>query len=193
MNYYLTPYISIFIVICSFPLCAQDYNHIKSETSPFGTYNPEAPEQLKDFEALIGSCDCKSVSRNADGSWQDTLSMTWTYSYIMDGQAVMDETLKEDGSHTMSIRQYNIDSAKWYVTFFSSKPVNPAPRTWSGGKKGNDIVLYLDQKAPNGLDGYSRLTFYDISDEGYKWRGEWCDLSETRTFPFWMIDCKRRK
>ena len=32
----------------------------------------------------------------------------------------------------------------------------------------NDIVLYKDQKAPNGMEGESRLTFYAINGTGFK-------------------------
>ena len=171
---------------------AQNYQHTSTEASPYGSWNPDAPEELKDFESLIGTCDCKSVNRNQDGTWRDTVSMSWTFKYVMDGKAVMDETLKEDGGHTMSIRQYNADSSKWYVTFFASNSVSPSPSTWAGGKTDDDIVLYLDQKAPNGMDGYSRLTFYNISKKGFKWKGEWVDRQETINFPFWLIDCTKR-
>jgi hypothetical protein len=53
------------------------------------------------------------------------------------------------------------------------------------------MTLYKPQKATNGFDGYSRLTFYDISDSGYKWRGEWVSEDESVVFPFWKIDCKK--
>ncbi|MEL7005689.1 MAG: hypothetical protein AAFN93_23620 [Bacteroidota bacterium] len=170
---------------------AQQYHHVSSSNQPYGSWNSESPVELKDYEPLIGSCDCKSVRRNPDGTWQDSIKMVWTFKYIMDGKAVMDETLKEDGGHSMSIRQYNADSAKWYVTYFAANSAAPSPGTWSGGKKGDDMVLYLPQKAPNGADGYARLTFYDISDEGYRWKGEWVDLNETVAFPFWTIDCSK--
>lgn len=186
-------YVVLSLSVYSVDLNAQNYNHIVSEKLPYGSWNPEAPKELKDFDSLIGTCDCKSVNRNSDGTWKDTVNMVWTYKYIMNGKAVLDETLKEDGAHSMSIRQYNADSAKWYVTFFSSKGANPAPSTWAGGRKGDDIVLYLNQKAPNGTEGYSRLTFYDISEKGYRWKGEWVDINETISFPFWVIDCKRKE
>ena len=34
------------------------------------------------------------------------------------------------------------------------------------------------------MDGFSRLTFYDITDKGFKWIGEWVDPTEKVTFPF---------
>ena len=111
----------------------------------------------------------------------------------MNGMAVQDKTLKEDGKHSGSIRQFNTDSLKWYVHYYSSNAASPTLGSWAGKKtqKGN-IVLYKKQKAPNGTEGYSRLTFYDIDKKGYKWIGEWVDKTEKVKFPFWKITCTRK-
>lgn len=163
-----------------------------SDTNPYGLPNPEAPEQIKDYEALIGKCNCKSVSRNQDQSWADPVDMTWEWKYIMNGMAVQDETIKADGKHSGSIRQFIADSSKWYVHYYSSGSPSTQLPTWEGAKTENgNIVLYRDNTAPNGTAGWFRLTFYDISDLGYKWIGEWTDKSETTTFATWKIDCKR--
>ena len=107
--------------------------------------------------------------------------------------AVQDETLKADGGHSGSIRQFIADSSRWYVHWFSSKTPTSTFPIWEGNKKENgNIVLYKEQKAPNGMDGFYRLTFYDISKSGYKWIGEWVDKTETTVFPTWKIDCKRK-
>lgn len=163
-----------------------------SKANPFGLPNPEAPNQIKDFERLIGKCHCKSTTRNQDQTWAEPQNMTWEWKYIMNGMAVQDETLKEDGAHSGSIRQFIADSSKWYVHYYSSTAPSSVLPTWEGTKTANgNIVLYRDQKAPNGIDGFFRLTFYDISDAGYKWIGEWTDKNENVTFPTWKIDCKR--
>ncbi|EDP72044.1 hypothetical protein FBALC1_13122 [Flavobacteriales bacterium ALC-1] len=167
-------------------------NYAVSDTNPFGIPNPEAPQELKDYEALIGKCNCKSVSRKPDQTWADPVDMTWEWKYIMNGMAVQDETIKADGKHSGSIRQFIADSSKWYVHYYASGSPSTKLPTWEGGKTENgNIVLYRDQKAPNGTEGWFRLTFYDISDLGYKWVGEWTDKSETTTFATWKIDCKR--
>lgn len=43
------------------------------------------------------------------------------------------------------------------------------------------------------MDGFYKITFYDISEEGFKWLGEWVNTTETFSFPTWKIDCKKRK
>ena len=164
-----------------------------SEAHPCGQLNPHAPKEVGDFASIIGTCDCKSLQRNPDGSWQDTLNMVWRFKYIMNGTAVQDEVWREGERYAGSIRQYQPDSAQWVVTYFSYPTVSTAPRTWLGGKQGADIVLKMPQKAPNGMEGTSRLAFYDINDEGFKWKGEWVKLDGSIVFPFWMIRCRKRK
>ena len=167
------------------------YEFEPNKKNPFGKYNPEAPKQLKDYEALIGECKCKSVSRKPDQSWAEPVDMIWRWKYIMNGKAVQDETLKADGKHSGSIRQYNKDSLRWNVHYYSSSTISPVLSVWNGNKNDGKIVLYREQKAPNGMEGYYRLTFYDISKKGYKWIGEWVDKTEKIVFPTWKIECIR--
>ncbi|MEM6526453.1 MAG: hypothetical protein AAF693_21855 [Bacteroidota bacterium] len=167
------------------------YDYEPSDKFPYGKLNPAAPPQTADYEALIGKSHCKSVARKPDGTWSaDTVDMIWKFRYHMNGMAVLDETLKADQSHSSSIRQFHTDSARWYVTYFSTA-VSPAPGVWSGGKEGNEIHLYRPQKAPNGMDGFYKLSFTDITDEGFNWKGQWVDPSEQMKYPTWVIFCRK--
>jgi ketosteroid isomerase-like protein len=186
----MKPIITLVFFISAFSFSQNDYSI--SNTNPYGLPNPEAPEQIKDFEGLIGKCNCKSIIRKQDQTWAEPVDMTWEWKYIMNGMAVQDETIKADGKHSGSIRQFIADSSKWYVHYYSSNLPSTSLPTWEGEKKDNgNIVLYRDQKAPNGIEGFYRLTFYDISDLGYKWVGEWVDKTEKVVFPTWKIDCKK--
>jgi len=165
-----------------------------SPTHPFGQANPNAPEGIRDYGPLIGECDCRSVSRGPDQTWGDTVSMVWRFKYIMNGQAVQDETIKADGSHSGSIRQYNADSSKWYVHYYSTGGAPSVLPAWEGQKTDEHTIrLYRENKAPNGTPGYYRITFSEISQEGFNWIGEWVDTGETVQFPLWKIFCTKRK
>lgn len=171
----------------------QQMDYTASTHHPFGQLNPEAPAEVAEYAPLIGVCDCTSTARNQDQTWADPLSMTWTFKYIMNGTAVQDETLKEDGSHSGSIRQFIADSSAWYVHYYSAKSPTPTLSSWKGGKRGDSIVLYREQKAPNGMDGYYRITFSNMSTKGFNWLGEWVNTAETFSFPTWKIECIKRE
>jgi hypothetical protein len=180
----------LFCLLPSF-LLAQ-YNFEPSQENPFGKLNPNAPHQVGDFAPLIGSSNCESMSRKADGSWNDAVSMIWNWKYIMNGYAVQDETLKEDGIHSGSIRQFNADSSKWYVHYYTNSSAVQTLPSWEGSKRENDTIsLYREQQAPNGMDGFYRLTFYDISAETFEWIGEWVSPDESITYPTWKISCTK--
>lgn len=180
-------------LILSLSLCHAQYAYEPNETNLYGLPNPEAPVQIKDYQELIGLCDCKSTSQKSDGTWADPEQIIWSWRYIMNGHGVQDMTLKPDGSHSGSIRQFIPDSSRWYVHYFSNKAPSTTLGAWEGNRKGNKILLYRDQKAPNGIDGKYRITFYDISKSGFKWIGEWVSLDESVVFPTWKIDCIKRQ
>ncbi len=166
------------------------YNFEPSPNHPFGLPNPEAPPQILDFAPLLGESTCKSVARNPDQTWADTLDMTWRFKYIMNGMAVQDETLKEDGLLAGSIRQYIADSARWFVHFYSSGSPSAVLPAWEGNKNNDgDIILYRPQKAPNGMDGLFKINFTDIDENGFNWLGEWVTPDESITYPVWRIFC----
>jgi len=185
--------LALLLLILNSSLLMAQYDYEPSASNPFGLPNPEAPPQIKDFHPMIGICDCTSSKIGTDGTWSEPSSMTWEFKYIMNGTAVQDQTLKEDGSHTGNIRQYNEDDDLWYVHYYTSAIQPPTLRTWQGGKKNDNILLYNDQKAPNGMDGKYRITFSEISDNGFNWIGEWVSLDESVVFPTWKIECSKRK
>ncbi len=183
---------TILFFIIAVPTFAQ-YEYEPNKEHPYGQLNPAAFPQTGDFAPLIGVSECISESRAPDGSWNGEVEMLWRWKYIMNGMAVQDETLKADGLHSGSIRQFNADSSKWYVHYYSSVPASPSLSTWEGTKTDESkIVLYRRQAAPNGTDGYYRLTFYEVTDESFKWIGEWVNLGETFSYPTWKISCSKK-
>lgn len=181
------------ILFLPFLVTAQ-YDYEPSVEHPYGLPNPDAPTELLDFVPLIGECHCKSEVRKPDQTWAEPVNMIWRFKYIMNGMAIQDETLKEDGAYSGSIRQFIPDSTRWYVHYYNSKSPSTVLPVWEGNKtKEGNIVLYREQKAPNGADGFYRITFQDIDENGFKWIGEWVDTTETVVFPTWKIDCSNGK
>ncbi|NND95258.1 MAG: hypothetical protein HKN45_10355 [Flavobacteriales bacterium] len=160
--------------------------------NPFGSPHPDAPEEIKDWHELIGECHCRSVKRLDKDNWADTTDLVWKWKYIMNGTAVQDETFNSDSSYAGSIRQYIPDSARWYVHYYSNPGQTPKIPTWEGNRIGDEIILYNDQKAPNGMDGKFKITFSNIREDGFDWRGEWVTPDESFIYPTWHIMCKKR-
>ena len=119
--------------------------------------------------------------------------MEWKFKYIMNGTAIQDELWRENGQMAGSIRLFHPDSAKGVVTYYSSGPFKTTYPTWTGTKATEDsIVLTMPQKAPNGMEGSSRLTFYNMSSSYFDWKGEWASDDATIVYPFRMISCAKK-
>ena len=163
-----------------------------SDELPYGAINPNAPAELADFDPLIGLNECVSELRNPDGSWNEPNTLYWKWKYIMNGQAVQDETFQKGRFSAGSIRQFNPDSSAWFVHYYSSNsPIATLP-SWKGGKNDNaDIILYREQTAPNGMDGFYKINFLNIQDDSFYWQGEWVNPDESIIYPTWKIDCKK--
>ncbi len=183
----------LLLIVINFSEISSQYGYEPSKSNPFGLPNPNAPAEIKDYQPMIGICDCISIRKDKDGNWSKPEDMTWEFRYIMNGNGVQDQTLKVNGGHSGSIRQYIADSSQWYVHYYSSTSPSSSLGTWHGGKIENKIILYRSQKAPNGMDGSYKITFKDITDEGFNWLGEWVNLNETISFPTWKIECKKRE
>ncbi len=169
------------------------YTYEPDTINPYGLPNPQAAEEIRDYQEMIGVCDCLSYRTGKDGQMTEPVSMIWEFRYIMNGMGVQDLTLKEDGSHSGSIRQYNSEEGKWYVHYYTS--VNPSPTlgTWEGRRSNDSIVLRKEQKAPNGMEGFYKITFKNISPKGFNWTGEWVNPDETFKLLTWKIDCVKRQ
>ncbi len=170
------------------------YEYEPSEEYPFGRAHPHAPQQFSDYTPLIGESKCKSITRAPDQTWNPPYEMLWKFKYIMNGMAIQDEVLRTEAPNAGSIRQFNPDSSSWYVHYYSAGGAPATLPSWGGGKnEEGDIILYREQKAPNGLDGYFKITFFDITDESFEWLGEWTDTSESFSFPTLKISCVKTK
>ncbi|MCK8481231.1 hypothetical protein [Psychroserpens algicola] len=156
----------------------------------FGKPNENAPKEIKDFQQLIGLCDCKSVQYKS-GVAGDTLALKWRWKYILNGNAVQDDGWF-DGQHNQksftSIRILNPKTKQWQVPFFVPY-MTSEPQIWKGGKNGENIVLRKPEPKQNGEDFESVLTFSNISNKGFNWTGKKVNLNSKKETVFWKIWC----
>jgi hypothetical protein len=78
------------------------------------------------------------------------------------------------------------------VHYYTTAVPRPSLSTWEGNKINDQIILYRSQKSPGGRDGFYKITFYNIKDDGFNWLGEWVNPDESFKYPTWKIDCKKR-
>ncbi len=160
-----------------------------SNRFPFGRPHPDAPNEIEQFAFMIGENDCTEERlNNATGEWQPGVR-TWDAHYYMNGHAIRDSG--QSGSATNgNIRVFDAASEQWHVTYFST-PVYGSG-TWSGGMVEGRIELEQAQVAPGtSIEGINRLTFYNISNDSFDWKGEWLSLDGSAVFPFWRISCRK--
>lgn len=157
---------------------------------PFGRPHPDAPPQLQEFAFMIGQNDCVDERLNqATGEWV-TSARTWDAYYYLNGRAIRD-TGRSGATTNGNVRIFDIGSGQWRVTFFASPTYGTG--TWVGGMEGDNMVLRLPQKAPGtDIDGFSTLTFSNISEQGFDWSGVWISADGEARFPFWRISCHKR-
>ena len=160
-----------------------------TEEFPFGRPNPAAPPEIQQFAFMIGQNDCSEDRLNgATGEWASA-TRTWDAYYYMNGYAIRD-TGRSGTTTNGNIRLYDSAAGQWVVTFFAMPAFGSG--VWRGGMEGENMVLRQAQKAPGtDFDGFSRLTFSNISADGFDWDGEWVSADGTVVFPFWRIRCNR--
>ena len=176
------------------PVAASDYRQMETQYDPgpgqpFGKMNPQASPEVSEFSFLIGRNDCHEERRDPQtGQWQTPGKRIWDAAWYMNGHAVRDWG-STSGGQTANIRIFDPVDGRWKVSYFSSPTYSNG--IWQGGLQGADIVLTRPQKAPNGTDGESRLTFYEIADTSFRWKGEWVAEDGSVIYPFWRITCQK--
>ena len=185
---------SLLLIVLSLAACQTDplrpapLQYEPSARYPFGRANPEAPPELAQFDFMIGMNDCvEQRINNATGEWVEGVR-SWDAYYFMNGFAIRDSG-KSGASTNSNIRVYDASAGEWAVTFYSAPAYGSG--TWRGKMEDGNMVLRQAQKAPGtDFDGFSVLTFSNVSDRGFDWSGEWISEDGTVVFPFWRIQCQ---
>ncbi|PCI82171.1 MAG: hypothetical protein COB20_00775 [SAR86 cluster bacterium] len=138
---------------------------------------------------MVGRNDCAEQKlNNATGDWVDS-SRAWDGLYFMNGFAIRDGG-KSGAATNGNIRVYDAATQEWVVTFFST-PIYSSS-TWRGKMEGEELVLRQPQKAPGtDFDGFSTLTFSNLSAQGFDWTGAWVSEDGSLVFPFWRVQCQK--
>ena len=152
----------------------------------YGQLNPDAPTETEQFQFMIGKFKCQD-SLLINGNWKQSTA-TWESSYILNGFGIRD-TYRNDSYAGTSIRFFNTSKKKWDVYFFGM----PGEHTglWEGEKVDGKMIMRQKRSGLNGESLESRLTFYNIDENSFDWKGELWDLDQWIATENWKIKAKR--
>jgi len=154
-----------------------EYSRIDT-ASIHGSIHPDAPEELKQFEFMVGEFARQERRRNTDGSWGEWQAGEWNARYFMNGFGIIDESVNyETGVSTSNTRIFDPAEQRWKVTWFKFPDYKSL--TAQGTRTGNEMVL-----TPAGSE--QRYVFSEITPDSYLWmlqapiNGEYVSVYEIR-------------
>ena len=122
----------------------------------YGERNPQAPDELDLFSFLVGKWDGSGRTRLADGSWTQSVGVTWIGRYVLNGMAIADEghSPGPDGKPYLgiSLRYFDTNNDSWIVEFlnvsssFLRRQVNP--RSGFVRQDADGIHVIAEDEAP---------------------------------------------
>lgn len=152
----------------------------------FGQRHPKAPPETQQFHFMIGKFICQD-SILINGVWKESVA-TWESSYILNGFGIKDTYRNDDYAGT-SIRFFSTRKKNWQVYFFGM----PGEHTglWDGEAADGKMIMRQKRKGPNGENMEGRLTFYNITENSFDWKGELRNLDKGTSTVNWKIKAQR--
>lgn len=133
--------------------------------------NKAAPEETSQYAFIIGTWDCTTRFMNKKGDYDEGRA-TWTGFWILDGWAVQDVWVSKqpDGSqfHGTNIRSFNPKTKKWDNRWLPQGTLQW--KYYESEQRGDTMVMTGGQGRDARGDFIDRNTFYDIGENGWKWR-----------------------
>lgn len=177
----------LLIVFAGLALGADYGAYEPSPAYPHGRPHPEAPAELAQFAFMIGAHSCNDRMRQPDGSWNE-FPTRWNARYFMNGFGIQDHYWTPSAFTTTNLRIFDAAAKRWKVTFFAMP--NYSSGTWEGKQEGERMVMRQTTELPDGRTRESRLTFYEISAEGFRWKSETI-TDGGEPVVGWTSDCKK--
>lgn len=157
---------SVLVLLCFAPAAGAD---------DYGTLNPAAPPEVKQFVFIVGHWDAKLAVTRPDGTTAYA-HVDWTGRFILNGTAIQETwlTTPSDGSEPTwgtAINAWDAKKGEWVCAEFTTPETELL--VMSGSLIGDDLVQR--HEAVSRRDGANLLVkkyFYDIAPDSFKWRVE---------------------
>ena len=131
------------------------------------------------FGQLLGDWRIEQEVLQQDGSWQRVTDADWSFRWALDGCAIQDFWVQpppgsevpegEVRQHGTNLRVYDPEENLWRIVWASSDA--PGFTTYEASAKENgELVMMGDDPDRPGVT--QRITYFDISSEGWSWKME---------------------
>ncbi len=152
---------------------ARDMAHHQAR---YGSRNPAAPEELAQFDFLVGRWLCEITIRNPDGV-EERHQATLVARYILDGYVIADEYRQIDSGGTMvrfgaTYRSFDPAAGGWVMKWhdaLNSTWLDLGPADLGGVEVRDDTITFKHRYPPDIL---VRITFSNISNDRFTWRAD---------------------
>jgi hypothetical protein len=156
-----------------------------ADAAPYGSRNPDAPEELALFEFLLGRWECVARVKQPDGTYRSSRA-EWRGRYVLDGHAVADEFRLWDASGRLTqigwnVRTYSRERRRWVMGWHDALAgtwLELAPEELGGVESDAAGVRYRHH-APPGIAGnlvpahaIFRVSYAEITPRRFTWRAE---------------------
>lgn len=139
-----------------------------------------APAELQHWGKMAGRWSTTEEGLKPDGlGWQASTGADWDFFWAFDGWGIQDnytsppvsEPLEDESSRQrgINLRIYNPLEKKWVLTWLTT--ASKKPMNLTAASNDTEIVMLRDDKDPKG--NYSRIKFFDITDNTFEWKLEW--------------------
>lgn len=145
-----------------------------------GSMAAGAPPELQHWGKLVGQWTTTEEALKQDGSgWQASKGADWDFFWAFDGWGIQDnytspsmsEALEDESTRTRgtNLRIYNPEEKKWVLTWLTVK--SKEPNSFTATSTDEEVVMLSETPNPQG--NYSRITFFDMTEETFEWKLEW--------------------
>ena len=145
--------------------------------------HPDAPEQLMEYGQLVGNWQCKSSSRQQDGTWKESPGLaTWTWYFVLDGHAVLDvwkplPIAQGKVFPGTNLRTYDPETGIWNVAWTIAN--SPKIETFISSFRNDAIHITTEREARGTFPAHMmHITFYNISEKHFDWKYEFSPLTD---------------
>ena len=167
----ITTNIILILTFLSILISAQ--NNSRVNKLPEGL-DPNIPPEMAQFSFLVGEFDCSWKSKiDSEGNYATGSGGKWIGKYTLNGYAFEDDWISGSLIGT-TWRTYDRVNKRWICKWLQSGTDNPIGFTrdyFYARYEDNKILIDAEGKDTRG-EYKDRIMFYDISDDGFKWKIE---------------------